>query len=108
MKSSVFTLGVHDTLRDFTADRRLLVLSAMAVFTGSFGAGAAWVLLKLIALVTHLAYFHVYSTATTYLSHARLGPSSATARRRSAGTAFPRRSRPSSSARAGSSRRSRY
>jgi len=32
------------------------------------------VLLKLIALVTNLAYFHVYSTATSYLSHARLGP----------------------------------
>jgi CIC family chloride channel protein len=76
MKSSVSTLGVHDTLRDFTADRRLLVLSAMAIFTGSFGAGAAWVLLKLIALVTNLAYFHVYSTATSYLSHARLGLSS--------------------------------
>ena len=74
MKSSVSTLGVHDTLRDFTADRRLLVLSAMAIVTGSFGAGAAWVLLKLIALVTNLAYFHVYSTATSYLSHARLGP----------------------------------
>ncbi|MGH8181393.1 MAG: chloride channel protein, partial [Steroidobacteraceae bacterium] len=76
MKSSVSTLGVHDTLRDFTADRRLLVLSAMAVATGSFGAGAAWVLLKLIAIVTNFCYFHVYSTATSYLSHARLGPSS--------------------------------
>jgi CIC family chloride channel protein len=76
MKSSVSTLGVHDTLRDFTADRRLLVLSAMALATGSFGAGAAWVLLKLIALVTNLAYFHVYSTATSYLSHAKLGPGS--------------------------------
>jgi chloride channel protein, CIC family len=76
MKSSVSTRGVHDTLRDFTADRRLLVLSAMAIFTGSFGAGAAWVLLQLIALVTNLAYFHVYSTATSLLSHARLGLSS--------------------------------
>jgi H+/Cl- antiporter ClcA len=76
MKSSVSIFGVHDTLRDFTADRRLLVLSAMALATGSFGAGAAWVLLKLIALVTNFAYFHVYSTATSYLSHAKLGPSS--------------------------------
>ncbi|HEX3845596.1 MAG TPA: chloride channel protein [Steroidobacteraceae bacterium] len=76
MKSSVSPLRVHDTLRDFTADRRLLVLSAMALATGSFGAGAAWVLLKLIALVTNFAYFHVYSTATSYLSHAKLGPSS--------------------------------
>jgi chloride channel protein, CIC family len=76
MKSPAATLGVHDTLRDFTADRRLLVLCAMAVVTGSFGAGAAWLLLKLIALVTNFAYFHAYSTATSYLSHARLGPGS--------------------------------
>jgi len=76
MKSSVSTLGVHDTLRDFTADRRLLILSAMAIATGSFGAGAAWVLLKLIALVTNFCYFHVYSTATSYLSQAKLGPGS--------------------------------
>ncbi|HWF98276.1 MAG TPA: chloride channel protein [Steroidobacteraceae bacterium] len=76
MKSSVSTLGVHDTLRDFTADRRLLALSAMAVVTGTCGAGAAWVLLKLIALVTNYCYFHTFSTATSYLSHARLGPSS--------------------------------
>jgi CIC family chloride channel protein len=76
MKSSVSTLGAHDTLRDFTADRRLLVLSAMALATGTFGAGAAWVLLKLIALVTNIAYFHVFSAATVYLSHARLGPGS--------------------------------
>ena len=76
MKSSVSTLGVHDTLRDFTADRRLLVLSAMALVTGSFGAAAAWALLKLIALVTNIAYFQTLSTATSYLSHARLGPAS--------------------------------
>jgi CIC family chloride channel protein len=76
MKSSVSTLGAHDTLRDFTADRRLLVLSAMALATGSFGAGAAWVLLKLIALVTNIAYFHVLSGTTVYLSHAKLAPGS--------------------------------
>ncbi len=76
MKSSVSTFGVHDTLRDFTADRRLLVLSAMALVTGSFGAAAAWVLLKLIALVTNIAYFHTVSTTTSYLSHAKLGPAS--------------------------------
>jgi H+/Cl- antiporter ClcA len=74
MKSSVSTLGVHDTLRDFTADRRLLVLSAMGLVTGSFGAAAAWLLLKLIALVTNLAYFHAFSTSTSYLSHAKLAP----------------------------------
>ncbi len=76
VKSSVSTLGVHDTLRDFTADGRLLVLSAMAIVTGTCGAAAAWVLLKLIALVTNFCYFHTLSTATSYLSHAKLGLSS--------------------------------
>ena len=64
----------NGNLRDFTADRRVLVLSAMALVTGSFGAGAAWVLLKLIALFTNLAYFHVLSTAPYDLAQARLGP----------------------------------
>ena len=76
MKSSASTLRVHDALGDFTADRRLLVLSAMALATGTFGAAAAWALLKLVALVTNLAYFHRVSSATTYLSHVKLGPGS--------------------------------
>ena len=76
MKSSPSTHGVCDTLRDFTADRRLLLLCAMALVTGCLGAWAAWVLLKLIALVTNIAYYHVISTTTTYLSHAKLTPSS--------------------------------
>ncbi len=59
-------------LRDFSADRRLLLLSLMALATGSFGAGAAWVLLKLIALVTQIAYFHTLSTAPYHF--ARIEP----------------------------------
>ena len=46
-----------DRLRDFTADPRLLILSAMAVACGTGGAAAAWVLLKLIAACTNIAYF---------------------------------------------------
>ncbi len=61
-------------LRDFSADRRLLVLSLMALATGSFGAGAAWVLLKLISLVTHVAYFHSWSSAPYHLGATGLGP----------------------------------
>ena len=76
MKSSASSHGANDTLRDFTADRRLLLLSALALVTGTFGAWAAWALLKLIALVTNLAYYHVLSTHTAYLSHAHLTPSS--------------------------------
>ncbi|MFZ3034213.1 MAG: hypothetical protein WA138_09380, partial [Parvibaculum sp.] len=48
-------------LRDFTADRRLLMLSSMALVTGTCGAAAAWGLIKLIALVTNFAYFHKFS-----------------------------------------------
>ncbi len=48
---------VGPPLRDFTADRRLLVLSAMALLVGTGGAAAAWTLLHLIYLVTHLAYY---------------------------------------------------
>jgi chloride channel protein, CIC family len=51
-----------DRLRDFTADGQLLVLSSMAVLVGSMGAGAAWCLLKLIALFTNLAYFQRWDT----------------------------------------------
>ncbi len=76
MKADAASHRIHDTLRDFSADRRLLALSALALVTGSFGAFAAWALLRLIALITNLVYFHVLSSATTYLSHARLGPAS--------------------------------
>ncbi|MDR6532432.1 H+/Cl- antiporter ClcA/predicted transcriptional regulator [Caulobacter rhizosphaerae] len=44
-------------LGDFTADRRLLMLAAMAVVVGSGGAGAAWVLIRLITLTTNLVWF---------------------------------------------------
>jgi CIC family chloride channel protein len=53
-----------DRLRDFTADGQLLVLSAMAVVVGSLGAGAAWCLLRLIALFTNLAYFQRWDART--------------------------------------------
>ena len=76
MKSAHSHSEVPDDLRDFSADRRLLVLCAMALVTGTLGAWSAWVLLKLIALVTNLAYFHDLSTATSYLSHAKLALSS--------------------------------
>ncbi|HSS13176.1 MAG TPA: chloride channel protein, partial [Rhizomicrobium sp.] len=56
-------LAHKDTLRDFTADSRVLILGGMALVIGSMGAGAAWVLLKLIALFTNLAYFQRVSVA---------------------------------------------
>ncbi|MBU6296649.1 MAG: chloride channel protein [Alphaproteobacteria bacterium] len=57
-----------DRLGDFTADYRLLALTAMAMATGAMGASAAWALLKLIAVLTNLAYFGRLSDTTVYLS----------------------------------------
>jgi H+/Cl- antiporter ClcA len=50
------TIHRSDTLRDFSASPRLLLLAAMALVAGSAGAFAAFALLKLIALFTNLAY----------------------------------------------------
>jgi len=55
-RTSAATLAV-DELRDFSTDRRLLFVGAMALVTGTAGAAAAWVLIKLIAVATNLAYF---------------------------------------------------
>jgi chloride channel protein, CIC family len=44
------------SLGDFTADRRMVMLMAMAVVVGAAGAAGAWVLLRLIALVSNLVW----------------------------------------------------
>ncbi len=48
---------IIDRLRDFSTDRRLLPLIAMALVVGTAGAAAAWLLLHLINLATNLAYY---------------------------------------------------
>jgi chloride channel protein, CIC family len=53
----------EDRLRDFSTDRRLLMLMAMAVVVGCAGAVAAWTLYHLIALVTNIAYYGRFSAA---------------------------------------------
>ncbi|HET6182096.1 MAG TPA: chloride channel protein [Acetobacteraceae bacterium] len=49
-------------LGDYTTTSRVLVLAVMAIATGSFGVASAWVLLRLIALVTGIAYYGELST----------------------------------------------
>ena len=56
-------------LGDFTTDRRVLMLIAMAAVVGSGGAGAAWTLLRLIALATNLTWFQTFSTQSVSLAH---------------------------------------
>jgi H+/Cl- antiporter ClcA/CBS domain-containing protein len=66
--------GPHrDSLRDFTTDRRVLLLIAMAVVVGSGAAAAAWLLLKLIAIATNLAYFGKLSAAPADVAQTPLG-----------------------------------
>jgi len=56
-------MAKHDTLADFTTDRRVLILSAMAVVVGALGAVVAYALVWLIAVITNLAYYQRYSHA---------------------------------------------
>jgi len=49
--------------RDFSVDRRLLLLSALAVPIGALGTLAAWLLLTLIRLFTNLFFFQSLSVA---------------------------------------------
>src|SRR6201985_1495660 len=48
-------------LGDFTTDRRVLILVAMAVFVGAGGAVAAWLVLRVIALCTNLVWLQTFS-----------------------------------------------
>jgi H+/Cl- antiporter ClcA/CBS domain-containing protein len=54
-------MGPSGTLRDYSADSRILYTSVLAVALGAVSAVAAWVLLELIALCTNLFYFHRWS-----------------------------------------------
>jgi H+/Cl- antiporter ClcA/CBS domain-containing protein len=53
--------AVEDRLRDFSTDRRLLLLMAMALVVGSAGAVAAWALYHLISFATNIAYYGRFS-----------------------------------------------
>ena len=54
---------VADRLADFSTDRRVLLLSAMALVVGAIGAVVAWTLLWLIAAITNLAFYQHLSAA---------------------------------------------
>ncbi|MFS2154875.1 chloride channel protein [Rhizobium sp. Rhizsp42] len=56
---------------DFTTDRRVLALIAMAVVVGTGGAFAAWVLVSLISLVSNVVWFGKVSLVAESLAHAR-------------------------------------
>jgi CIC family chloride channel protein len=64
---------VEDRLADFTTDRRVLLLSLMAVVIGVASAILGWILVELIALVTNLAFYQTFSFASTSPANNHLG-----------------------------------
>jgi H+/Cl- antiporter ClcA/predicted transcriptional regulator len=68
----------HDSFQppkvgDFTTDRRVLLLMAIALVVGIAAVGAAWALLRLIALCTNLAYFGRLSVEALPIANTHLG-----------------------------------
>ena len=59
--------------RDYTADSRMLFISAIALVIGAASTGAAWILLKLIAFFNNLFYFQVFSLAPSSPALHKLG-----------------------------------
>jgi H+/Cl- antiporter ClcA/CBS domain-containing protein len=63
-----------NSLGDFRADPRLLILAAMALVVGTGGAFAAWALLKLISLVSNLVWFGSFQLEAIPLAQAARTP----------------------------------
>src|SRR6266545_1521692 len=63
----------HDRLADFTRDIRILKLALMALVIGSITALIAYILVRLIALVTNLAFYQQFSFADSTPANATLG-----------------------------------
>src|SRR5690348_10304072 len=64
---------VNDRLSDFRTDKRMLLLSALAVPVGIISALVAKALIWLIAAITNLAFFHKLSAATALPQEHHLG-----------------------------------
>ena len=63
-------------LGDFTTDKRVVLLMALAIPVGLASVAAAWTLLRLIALCTNLAYHGQFSFADQPIATGPLGPAS--------------------------------
>jgi H+/Cl- antiporter ClcA/CBS domain-containing protein len=63
MHMNAETVKRHDQLADFTRDTRILILSLMGLAIGGSSAVIAAVLVRLIALVTNLAFYQRLSAA---------------------------------------------
>lgn len=63
----------EDELADFSTNRRVLLLSAMALAVGMVSAVVASILIWLIAAITNLAFYHRFSAAPTIPQGHELG-----------------------------------
>ncbi len=64
---------VEDRLADFTRDKRVLTLSAMALVIGAASAVVAWVLVWLIAVITNVSFYGHWSSVFQSPDHHHLG-----------------------------------
>ncbi len=64
---------VTETLGDFTTDRRVIPITGLALVIGCVSAIVAFVLLKLIALFTNIAFFGQLSTSSKTPAESHLG-----------------------------------
>lgn len=64
---------IEDRLADFTRDKRILILSLMALFVGALSAVVADGLLWLIAVITNFAFYQHFSSVFQSPDHYRLG-----------------------------------
>jgi len=65
---------VEDRLADFTRDRRILLLSFMAVIIGALSALVAKILVVLIAIFTNITFYQRFSTEFVSPANHHLGP----------------------------------
>src|ERR1035438_4657738 len=65
--------AVENELADFSTNRRVLLLSAMALVIGAISSLVAYALIWLIAAITNLAFYHRFSTAPAIPSGHHLG-----------------------------------
>ena len=63
----------HSRLGDFTADRRVLMLMLMALVVGAGGVASAWILTRLIALCSNIAYLGKIDLHMPHLGDFTLG-----------------------------------
>jgi len=64
----------EDRLADFTRDRRILLLSLMALLIGCVSAFVAYALVWLISVITSLAFYQRFSAQVLSPDHNTLGP----------------------------------